>query len=132
MHFTLIRGHLLMRISPWTSLALLAFAACGLPGCIAQEIRDELIKANQSLARADDSLAATNELLAGVRQDLKALEKTNEHLVIVGQQLAEVNAQLDAAQARHIDEPSCQVFLPSKPYLARKRTIRCLLPCYHR
>jgi hypothetical protein len=77
-----------------TALAVVALNVLPMHGCVVWEIRDEMIKANATLATADQSLRQTIELLEGVRADLRALETTNRQLVLVGERLTSADERL--------------------------------------
>lgn len=59
-----------------------------LHGCIAWDIRDQLIVANQSLDDVNEQLARTNDRLAALDLQLQRIEATNNSLAMITDQLA--------------------------------------------
>jgi septal ring factor EnvC (AmiA/AmiB activator) len=86
-----------MTIRDFGGAAVLAAAVLFLPGCIVQEIRDELKATHHQLESRLSMLEVTNERLAQIQSDLA---KTNAELEHVKAELAATNGTMGKVQSR--------------------------------
>ena len=78
-------------------VSVLAAAALGMPGCIVQDIHDQLKRTNEQLESRLAMLDTTNDELVKIRG---SLEKTNEILEGVKAELATTNETMGKVQKR--------------------------------
>lgn len=84
-------------------LAAGVFACVVLPGCIVQDIHDQIEHSNQQLGSINDSFAKVekaNELLAALDERLESLESIEQNLALIDEKLAGVNTELDSMDER--------------------------------
>lgn len=69
-----------MSINRLSGVAGLVLALGTMPGCIVQDIHDEIAKTNASIVRVEGDMARTNTAINEVQEKLSAIELTNQKL----------------------------------------------------